>query len=124
MLLTLTIGLRWIESHNTDDCPCCYDTHDMSTQSPSDLLMRVLGRVHVKCPTCHRTVHYEDYVSHTSSGCEDEGPSDLLVSDILSQPLMRPTSETEQRLASNLVRRMLRSGDRGSVQIPTGGQVR
>ena len=121
--------LRWFESHDIHGCPmcpCCYGEHPWSIQSPSNLLMRVLGRVLVECPACHRSVHYEDYQSHIGSGCKDQikSSSDMLVSDILSQPLTIPTTGTEQRLASNLVRRMLRSSDHASVHISTGGQVR
>ena len=122
--MALHFNIFRLKSHEQVNCPCCYSTHPFSIQKPSDLLLRVLGRVLVQCPSCISIVRCEDLRAHLSSGCKRDSPSDLMVADILSQPLTTPTTNTERRLASNLVRRMMVTGSKDTVQISTGGQVR
>ena len=115
---------RWIEVQGEGNCPCCYTKHTLSVQKPSSVLMKVLGRVIVKCSVCLEMVHIDDIHTHLASGCKKESTTDLSVSDILSQSLTTPTTPTERQLASNLVRRMMAATPSDSVQITTGGQVR
>lgn len=115
---------RWIEVQGAGNCPCCYTKHTMSVQKPSSVLMKVLGRVIVKCSVCLEMVHIDDIHTHLASGCKKESTTDLSVSDILSQSLTTPTTPTERQLASNLVRWMMAATPSDSVKITTGGQVR
>ena len=115
---------RWLESCQGASCPSCSDP--VHIFPPSDMLMRVLGRVVVICQSCNREVRVSDMKTHAATKCGEGGTiQDLSVSDILSRPLTTPPTTVEQRVASNVVRRMMSTSQGGErIRLPIAGQVR
>ena len=115
---------RWIETYEDDSCPCCHSSHTVDVTQPTDLLLGVLGRAMVTCPSCKQSVRCSDIKEHCNCECRDTDTADLTLQGILSQPLTTEPTEMEKQVAAKLVRKMMAAGSTSSLHIPTGGQVR
>lgn len=115
---------RWVETSQSDSCPCCHTCHLADVMQPTDLLLGVLGQAMVICPLCMKSVRYSDIKTHCSMECSDTNTADLTLQDVLSQPLAAEPTDVEKQVAAKLVRKMMAAGTSNTLHIPTGGQVR
>ena len=77
---------KWVETSQSDSCPCCHNFHPANVMQPSDFLLGVLGQAMVICPFCMKSVQYSDIKAHCITECSDTNPADLTLQDVLSQP--------------------------------------
>lgn len=90
---------------------------------PTNVLLGVLGRAMVTCPSCTRSVRYSDFKAHYDSVCSDTDTTDLTLQDVLSQPMATEPTNIEKQVAAKVVRKMMAAGTTSALHIPTGGQV-
>lgn len=129
-LVCLICLTKWVNVNNTVSCPCCYsDVHILEhSHTPSKVTMTILGSQLVECSKgCNKIVRVDEFTEHARSGCREHfqycicSPSRTTLKHILERH-DAPTL-TEQRVASNLLQRMLSEQEDGVIQIPTSGQV-
>lgn len=95
---------------------------------PTVLLKSLL--VECEKPGCKRITRVEHYSSHLQSSCKEyfEGsvnsPTRVTVGEILAKESSNPITRTEQRVAENLIKRLMAdNSEQDIVHIQTRGQV-
>ncbi len=110
------------QSHSLD-CPCC-NTHTLSRHCFT-----------ISSEDANQAIKVHNYEHHLACDCKgfyeefNPPPSKVTLHDVLSKPATLPTTETEMKATSHLVRRVMNQQECTSqassvVSIPTGGQVR
>ena len=126
--------VRHIQDQPPGSCPCCDTEHDPSSSTiapASDVVMKVLGTLLIRCdqPSCTEVVELQNLRLHVKCGCKRQmlpySPSKLTVGQLLACPLEAPPSSTEQRAATSIVKRMMYISSEESrvVKLPTAGSV-
>ena len=113
-------------------CPCCQlPLNSSHFHPPSSVTMGVLGSLLVKCESCVMLVKACNFTKHTDSKCtahcEISGlnsPTKTTLQDVLSKSPDSTPSPSELRVAGNVIKQMMSSGEE-VIKIPTGtrGQV-
>ena len=88
-------------------CPECKTDHPLvltSVRPPSPLLISLLRRLPVCCPSCYSRVQGENLVTHIESGCKEYLA--ITISSLV-QLLTTPTTNLEWTVASSVVQRMM-----------------
>ena len=69
--ICLVCRTNWIQISDCIQCPCCYNSLEGHTNSPSQLTLGVIGQQLVECSNgCNRTVKVELYHQHIQSHCQ------------------------------------------------------
>ena len=77
---------------------------------------------------CNRVVRVEQYSIHLQSRCQTayehsiSSPSRSTIKDLLDRGSTAPTTPTERRVASHLIKRLMKESTGGILQVPTGNQ--
>ena len=91
----------WMRLSQRLDCPCCYN-HQLSrdtVRSPNPVILSLLDKLH------------------------DQHDPQITVETILTTPSTTPTSQIEKRVATSLVKRLLKESDSSVIKVPTKGKV-
>lgn len=104
---------QWVETATQPSCPCCHKGHPFSPASirpAPDMVMSVLESLIITCSKCNSKLQSGQHRRHLESGCKD---------------CVLP-SESEEKIASGFIRRMLSNSPDGStisIPPPTSGKV-
>ena len=129
--ICLVCCTNWIQISDCIQCPCCYNSLEGHTKTPSQLTLGVIGQQLVECSNgCNRTVKVELYHQHIQSRCQSHyehsthSPSRTTVQNILDKQLDCPTTSVERKVAQNLFKQLMAESEDGhTITVPTQGQV-
>ncbi len=107
---------QWVSLALTVCCPCCHSDHPLTAQTPSNVLLNILGNLLITCTKCSHQVRAGDHTSHLSSGCREHVQ---YVPIEASSPI-----PSEERVASTVIKRLLSESDDGAtISVSTSGKV-
>ena len=125
--------ISWVENRDLLKCPCCESTSlERHLKKTSTCVVTLLNGLLVRCPRgCRMLVKAENFFSHLeSSECKDfyissaDSPSRLTVREMLMRSAEHPVTNSEKKVAENLIKRMMAEKPNDSIlRIPTRGQV-
>ena len=123
LVFTCTLANKRFGTCQGESCPHCHGSQPLKILPPTDMLMKILGRVLVTCPTCQVKVSLCNLNTHTATKCEEvRTVQDIPISDILSKSWTTPPTTAEQHVAANIVRWMM-SMPGETICLPTAGQA-
>ncbi len=113
-------------------CQCCGSSDDASPRPTAEVIVRVVGSLLVHCEHsgCGDVVQLQQLRGHLDSGCRMSGapsPSKTTLSQILARPLSAPPTNTERKVATSIVKRLISTGSspepvqpnpHTSIQVP------
>ncbi len=110
----------------TTSCPCCHLEHldDLdSIQPPSEITLKALGNMEVKCGNCKKVGKLEHHKAHIDSLCGTQNfkPAPLSASDLLNRH-EGPLSPLEEQVQSSLIQHSMRNSH--ILEVKTKGKVR
>ena len=91
---------------------------------PSGVVYSLFGDVKLVCKACKQTTTATPYGLHKESKCKKHyeiSPSRISTQEIVSRPVIALTQPVE-KVAENLVRRLIAENEDRIVKIPTKGQ--
>lgn len=109
---------QWVQD-SSPSCPCGSTDHPFTPdaiQTPSKVLLNILGNLLITCRKCGNTLKASDHSSHLSGKCK---------TNLCQLPATPPSAApSEEKIASRVMRRKLsESEDGATISLSTSGKV-